>query len=68
MPTDFGGCVDANNDGIADVLESSNGGQNGTIGDVDSDFDGIINPLDKCPNTPTDAIVDIDGCEIDLET
>ena len=62
----FYGCVDANNDGIADVLESSNGGQNGTIGDVDSDFDGIINSLDKCPNTPIDAIVDIDGCEIDL--
>ena len=62
----FYGCTDSDNDGIADILQSSNGGQNGTIEDIDSDLDGIINQLDQCPNTPIGTLVGIDGCELDL--
>ncbi len=31
---------------------------------LDSDKDGVIDPNDKCPNTPTWATVDNDGCPI----
>ena len=62
----FYGCLDSNNDGIADILQSTNDGQNSTIEDIDSDLDGIINQLDQCPNTPQGTIVGIDGCELDL--
>ncbi|MFH1136393.1 MAG: OmpA family protein [Pseudomonadota bacterium] len=32
------------------------------VADIDSDFDGVPNLLDKCPNTPLGAIVDARGC------
>ena len=28
----------------------------------DSDFDGIPNEQDLCPNTPTNSVVDANGC------
>ncbi|MEM7077660.1 MAG: OmpA family protein [Pseudomonadota bacterium] len=31
----------------------------------DSDGDGVINDLDKCPTTPPGRLVDADGCEFD---
>lgn len=32
----------------------------------DTDGDGVIDALDKCPNTPTGALVDSDGCAKEL--
>ena len=34
---------------------------------VDSDSDGVIDPSDKCPNTPTGVAVDVDGCPLDAD-
>jgi len=34
---------------------------------VDSDHDGVIDTLDKCPNTPAGVKVDRDGCPIDSD-
>ena len=33
----------------------------------DSDYDGVIDILDKCPNTPTDSYTDKNGCPSSLE-
>jgi OOP family OmpA-OmpF porin len=35
--------------------------------DKDSDSDGVIDPNDKCPNTPTGVAVDKDGCSLDSD-
>lgn len=35
--------------------------------DKDSDSDGVIDPNDKCPNTPTGVAVDKDGCPLDSD-
>ena len=35
---------------------------------VDSDGDGVVDELDKCPNTPEGALVDSDGCPKELTT
>jgi len=32
---------------------------------ADQDMDGIADIVDKCPNTPSDAVVDIYGCPVD---
>lgn len=34
---------------------------------VDSDGDGIVDSLDKCPNSPPGCTVDSNGCEIEVE-
>lgn len=34
---------------------------------VDSDGDGIVDKLDKCPNSPPGCIVDSNGCEVEAE-
>jgi OOP family OmpA-OmpF porin len=34
---------------------------------ADSDNDGVADPRDKCPNTPTDVAVDKDGCPLDAD-
>lgn len=34
---------------------------------VDSDGDGVLDNLDKCPNTPSGVKVDKDGCPIDSD-
>jgi OOP family OmpA-OmpF porin len=34
---------------------------------ADSDKDGVIDSLDKCPNTPTGVSVDMDGCPLDSD-
>ncbi|NJB37891.1 thrombospondin type 3 repeat-containing protein [Croceivirga sp. JEA036] len=66
---------DDDNDGILDVndncplvpntnqLDDDNDGL-GNSCDEDSDNDGVINALDLCDNTPLDAVVDVNGCEI----
>lgn len=33
----------------------------------DSDKDGVADKLDKCPNTPMDVSVDVNGCPIDSD-
>ena len=69
--------VDSDGDGIPDNEDecpneagpASNNGcpddGNGN-GDVDSDGDGVVDGEDLCPNTPEGAVVDEDGCEIDV--
>lgn len=34
---------------------------------VDSDRDGVIDPLDKCPDTPAGTKVDANGCPVPVE-
>jgi OOP family OmpA-OmpF porin len=34
---------------------------------MDSDSDGVIDALDKCPNTPQGVKVDASGCPIDTD-
>ena len=34
---------------------------------ADSDGDGVIDSLDKCPNTPVNTAVDMDGCPLDAD-
>jgi len=34
---------------------------------VDSDGDGVVDGLDKCPNTPAGRKVDANGCELDSD-
>jgi OmpA-OmpF porin, OOP family len=34
---------------------------------LDDDQDGVINKLDKCPNTPKGVKVDADGCPLDTD-
>ncbi|HEV8495044.1 MAG TPA: thrombospondin type 3 repeat-containing protein, partial [Candidatus Angelobacter sp.] len=34
-------------------------------GETDADGDGVADSLDACPETPTGAIVDANGCSID---
>jgi len=36
-------------------------------GEVDTDGDGVIDSLDKCPNTPIGVEVDANGCPIDSD-
>lgn len=34
--------------------------------DIDYDGDGVIHRYDKCPNTVAEAVVDVDGCRLQL--
>ena len=34
---------------------------------VDSDQDGVLDDVDKCPNTPLGVVVDKDGCPVDSD-
>ncbi len=44
--------MDSDNDGIGDVCDN------------DSDNDGVPNEFDLCDNTPLNAVVDVNGCEV----
>lgn len=67
---------DVDNDGIVDSLDICD---NSVLGkdditpygcnqeEKDSDFDGIPDSKDQCPDTPFGALVDENGCEIDGE-
>jgi hypothetical protein len=39
--------------------------QNIKIGAPDQDFDGVLDSVDACPNTPPCSVVDAQGCSID---
>lgn len=67
--------TDDDNDGIDDSNDNcpliANADQadtdNDSIGDVcdnDSDNDGVTDDLDTCPNTVSNAVVDVNGCEV----
>jgi len=51
-------------EGILDDLTVMGEGIDQLVSTADYDYDGVINALDKCPNTPTDEInnVNSDGC------
>jgi len=38
-----------------------------TAAPLDSDNDGVLDPTDKCPNTPSGVAVDKDGCPLDSD-
>ena len=67
----FFGCRDANGDGIADQVQTSNGSDGGAVGDgpgadlgaTDQDGDGVMDVADACPNTPEGTSVNALGCE-----
>ncbi|WP_143870368.1 carbohydrate-binding domain-containing protein [Catenovulum sediminis] len=53
-----------NNGGAIDT-EANTYTFNGTVvSESDDDQDGVNNNVDQCPNTPSGAAVDADGCEI----
>jgi len=67
--------VDADGDGVEDHVAEGcdadgpneptmeeNGTSNHTL---DLDLDGVEDALDRCPSTPTDELVDADGCSAD---
>ena len=51
-------------EGILDDLTKMGEGIDQLVSTADYDYDGVINALDKCPNTPIDEInnVNSDGC------
>jgi hypothetical protein len=49
---------------IADMNEFQQG-INVLVGNADYDSDGVINSLDKCPDTELGKSVDSDGCSTD---
>ena len=49
---------------LADMNEFQQG-INVLVGSADYDSDGVINSLDKCPDTELGATVDSDGCSAD---
>ena len=65
---------DTDGDGVPDILDNSpfvaNPDQADSdgdgVGDVtdDADHDGVWNPADRCPNTPIDTKVNVEGCAI----
>ncbi len=63
------GCLDADGNGIADLLEQNetNGtdNTNQTEEPVDTDGDGVSDLEDNCPGTSPNTSVDAFGCELD---
>lgn len=68
--------LDVDKDGVVDhldICDNSVRGNNNIMPDgcnkekKDSDFDGISDDKDKCPDTPFGAVVGIDGCPIENE-
>ena len=61
------GCLDADGNGIADLLEqddNSTDNTNQTQELVDTDGDGVSDLEDNCPNTSPNTTVDVSGCEV----
>lgn len=54
------------NTSYAITQEVTQANTNEILKDSDSDNDGVIDKLDKCPDTPNGARVDTNGCEIDF--
>ena len=73
-PTEFGnstadgftGCPDSDMDGIADLYDEVE--DNTPVEQFDSDNDGITDANDLCPNTTPGALVDSQGCVIEVTT
>ena len=73
-PTEFGnstadgftGCPDSDMDGIADLYDEIE--DNTPVEQFDSDNDGITDANDLCPNTTPGALVDSQGCVIEVTT
>lgn len=66
---------DDDNDGILDVNDNCpftanpdqsdmDGDGIGDICDNDTDNDGVLNDSDLCPDTPSNAVVTVEGCEV----
>jgi len=51
-------CNDGNDSTINDVINSDCN----CVGQADTDRDGVIDAIDQCPNTPTGATVNANGC------
>ena len=51
-------------DGILRAWTLNRGSAGGQILPVDSDHDGVPDYLDQCPNTPTNTVVNTNGCSI----
>src|SRR5512133_2347519 len=49
------------------VVFSFGGDSEKTAAPLDSDGDGVLDPSDKCPNTPAGVPVDKDGCPLDSD-
>ena len=49
------------NDG---TIDSEKGTVSITVTSNDLDEDGVLNNVDKCPNTPAGSVVDVNGCKI----
>jgi len=65
------GCLDADGNGIADIFEQNETNQtndtnqtNGTVADLDSDGDGVLDVDDACPGTTVGTQVDNLGCKV----
>jgi outer membrane protein OmpA-like peptidoglycan-associated protein len=55
--------VDTDGGGVNDLDEATTAGMNSQDPrDDDTDQDGVANPYDRCPETPTDRAVDTTGC------
>ncbi len=73
-PTQFGnssadgffGCPDDDKDGIANIYDEIDNSQNETV-DLDTDFDGILDSEDLCPDSEAGAFVDASGCLVDSD-
>lgn len=67
-----GGCITVGNaEGMADFvtavfLEKAAKKEPMKVVDLDSDGDGVLDSMDKCPNTPKGIKVDKDGCPVPI--
>ena len=63
----YAGCLDADGNGIADLFEQTDSNStdtNQTLGELDSDGDGVLDSEDACPATPAGTQVNAIGCEV----
>ena len=64
----YAGCLDVDGNGIADIFELNETNQtnqtNGTMTELDSDGDGVLDTDDACPGTKVDTQVDNFGCKV----
>ncbi|MFT7561984.1 MAG: beta-glucanase (GH16 family), partial [Flavobacteriales bacterium] len=68
-------CLDSDNDGISDAIDSCPNTPAGVAVDtngctlvIDSDGDGVPDNQDSCPNTPAGVVVDGNGCTLEIDS